>query len=210
MVLIYRFYNRIKKFKLLFYIIGCIFLYNIIVVDYSQSEYQEGTGIRNASQKIVQTAEAFSILMASDSSPAYFESFNLSTYASLSNFWVALNAPYRILGTGLGTHEQNYEAKYYSDYTNYGYNKKDGYSLFVRLLSEFGYLGVSLYILFVFRCFNKKNILSICFLIYIISALIKGGHYTLNCIVLFQLLYYQCSKSIINEQLIINCFEKKK
>lgn len=208
--LIYRFYDRIKRLKIIFYIIGCILLYTVVTADYSESEYQEGASIKSASQKIIQTADAFSVLMSPDSSPEYFESFNLSTYALLSNFWVALNAPYRVIGTGLGTHEQNYVAKYNSNYIHYGFNKEDGYSLFIRLLSEFGYIGILLYSLFVIKSYNKRNVLSICFLILIISALIKGGVYTLNCLALFHILYYQCSKYMIDESLVINCLKRKK
>ena len=208
--LMYRFYDRIKKLKIVFYLVGIVLLYHVFSADYSDTEYQEGAGIKNASQKVAQTADALSLLMSADSSPDYFEAFNASTYASLTNMWVAINAPYRLIGTGLGTHEQNYGALYYSDYYLYGLNREDGYSLFVRLFSEFGFIGIVLYIGCAIMCYNKKNILSICFLIFILSAMIKGGHYTLNCIALFHLLYYNCKNRMVNENLIIDCLVNKK
>lgn len=200
-----RFYRKLRKFRLIYFIVGVILAFSLFSVDYSDSEYQESTGVKNAYQKILQSAEAMAFLMSSDSSPSYFENFNLSTYATMTNAWVALNAPYRITGTGLGTHQQNYETMYVSDYVYYGFNKEDGYSLFTRILSEFGLIGIVLYFWFVTKLFNKRNILSYCFLIFIISALIKGGLYSLNCSVLFQYLYYQCSKNSIDESLLLNC-----
>jgi len=100
------------------------------------------------------------------------------------------------VGTGIGTHQQNYETSYKSNYINYGLNEEDAYSLFARLLSEFGYIGLCLYILFVAKFFNKSNIFSFCFLNFIICYFIKGGHYTLYCAALFHVLYYKCHKTI--------------
>ena len=44
--------------------------------------------------------------------PDVFETLNMSSYATMVNVWVALNAPNRIMGTGLGTHELNYYREY--------------------------------------------------------------------------------------------------
>lgn len=203
--LVYRFYDRIKRLKIVFYLVGIIILWNVVAVDYSDSEYKEGNGIVGSFQKIQQSAEAVSILMSSDTSPELFERFNASTYATMTNAWVAINAPYRLVGTGLGTHQQNYESLYTSSYELYGLNMDDGYSFFIRILSEFGYIGIILYLFFLIKCYNKDNILSICFLVLLISALIKGGHYTLNCMLLFQLLYFKCSNLLVDETQIINC-----
>ncbi len=198
-------YKKLRKLRLSFMLFGVFLAFSLFSVDYNNSEYQESTGVKNAYQKILQSAEALKFLMSSDSSPSYFENFNLSTYTTMTNAWVALNAPYRITGTGLGTHQQNYEAMYDSDYIYYGFNKEDGYSLFTRMFSEFGLIGIVLYLCFLIKFFNKRNILSYCLLIFIISALIKGGLYSLNCSVLFQYLYYQCSKKSIDESFLLNC-----
>lgn len=207
--IIFRLYDKLSRFKIVYYLIGILSVVYMFTFDYSDSEYQEGAGIKNAYQKIMQSAEAVSSLMSPDTSPEFFENFNLSTYTTMANAWVAINAPYRFGGTGLGTHQQNYESEYVSDYIYYGFNKEDGYSLFTRILSEFGFLGIALYLYCVIRFYNRKNILSCCLLIFIISALIKGGLYSLNCSVLFQYLYYKCSKLDVEESHIINCLNPK-
>lgn len=135
--------------------------------------------------KVIQT---MTVIESTD--PSDFEKLNLSSYAILTNYWIAFNAPNRFCGTGLGTHSQNYELLYQSDYAFYGLNKEEAYSLFARLYSEFGIIGVYLYILFLIKCYTKKNVISICLLIFFLSYLIKGGHYTLYGVVFFHLLYY--------------------
>lgn len=206
MALFFRFYDRLKKLKIFFYISICVFAVVVSNIRFNDSEYEEGSGLRPAYQKILQTAEAFSNIMDSSTSPELFEHFNASTYATMTNGWIALNAPYRLVGTGIGTHQQNYELMYSSSYYLYGLNKEDGYSLFVRMLSEFGYVGIFLYFCFVIKYYNGRNILSLCLLVFIISALLKGGHYTLHCTALFHFLYYKCSNRLIDEPTIDNCF----
>lgn len=205
---VYRFYDHIKKFKFFFYVIALLFVWELVKFNYNAIEYNEETGVRNAFSKIAQYLDAIHYLLSDESSPATFESFNRSTYASLSNLWIALNAPYRVFGTGLGTHQQNYEALYQSDFIAYGLNKEGAYSLFSRILSEFGYIGISLFFLFVFKMYNKYNILSTCYLIFIICAMIKGGHYTMHCTMLFFYLFYQCSNKQIDESKINVCFKR--
>ena len=85
----------------------------------------------------------------------------MSSYATMVNVWVALNAPNRIMGTGLGTHELNYYREYKSDYIFYGLNAQDGYSLLNRLYSEFGVLGLILCLWVIYRNYNLNNIINI-------------------------------------------------
>lgn len=141
--------------------------------------------IGDIKNKILQT-----MTMAESANPSDFENLNLSSYAILTNYWVAFNAPNRFCGTGLGTHSENYESLYQSDYVFYGLNKEEAYSLFARLYSEFGIIGVCLYLLFLVKYYTKKNIISICLLIFFFSYLIKGGHYTLYGVIFFYLMYY--------------------
>lgn len=203
--LVYRFYEKLRKLRIVFLLLSIFVLYEFSKIDYENTTYDKSANnIENAYQKITESVTAISFLLSSDSDPYYFESFNASTYSTMTNCWIALNAPYRFTGTGLGSHQQNYESLYSSSFSLYGLNKEDGYSLFVRLLSEFGYIGIGFYIYFIIRCFNRRNILSVCFLIFIICLLIKGGHYTINCTALFQFLYYQCSKTTVNEAKISN------
>lgn len=136
--------------------------------------------------------ETMSIL--ENTTPYDFENLNLSSYATLTNYWVAFNSPSRLLGTGLGTHAQNYEHTYKSSFDMYGLNKDDGYSLFARLFSEFGLIGICLYVFFLIKCYNRQNIISLCLLVFFISYLIKGGHYTLYGTAFFHFIYYMIYK----------------
>ncbi|MDC2644033.1 hypothetical protein, partial [Bacteroides ovatus] len=112
----------------------------------SSSEYFVNPQLRAIQEKITQT-----LSMVEYAEPEDFEHLNTSSYVILTNYWIAFNAPCRILGTGLGTHAQNYERMYKSDFGGYGLNKDDAYSMFARLYSEFGVLGLCLYAFFLIR-----------------------------------------------------------
>lgn len=96
-----------------------------------------------------------------DMDPIAFEKLNLSSYSTMVNIWVAINAPNRLLGTGLGTHEQNYTSLYKSDFQYYGLNMDDGYSLFNRVYSEFGIVGISFLLCFIFRKIDRRSIINL-------------------------------------------------
>ena len=67
----------------------------------------EETAFSAIVMKLQDTYEGF---IAMD--PDVFETLNMSSYATMVNVWVALNAPNRIMGTGFGTHELNYYREY--------------------------------------------------------------------------------------------------
>lgn len=141
-------------------------------------------------QKIIETSIFFEL-----KDPQAFEALNASSYATLTNLWVAANAPCRLTGTGLGTHQENYRELYSNEkYPFYGLNSEDGYSLFVRILSEFGILGIILYYIFVIKNFNFKNIVNFSIFFLLIALWIRGGHYTFYGTVFFHLIYYYTSK----------------
>ena len=162
----------------------------------SSSEYFVNPQLRAIQEKITQT-----LSMVEYAEPEDFEHLNTSSYVILTNYWIAFNAPCRILGTGLGTHAQNYERMYKSDFGGYGLNKDDAYSMFARLYSEFGVLGLCLYAFFLIR-YYKDNIISLCLIVFFISYLIKGGHYMLYGTAFFHIVYYFISPYKIN------CFKK--
>lgn len=121
------------------------------------------------------------------------ETMNASTYAFLTNFYVAVNSPSRLLGTGLGTHPASYEIIYppnRTTYRLYGLNSNDAYSLLLRLYSEAGGFGLMFLLFFLYRNFNSKCLYSFMALDYIINACITGGHYTANGSMLFFVFYY--------------------
>jgi len=164
----------------------------------SSSEYFVNPQLRAVQEKITQT-----LSVVENAEPEDFELLTASSYAILTNYWVAFNAPCRLLGTGLGTHAQNYERMYKSGFSGYGLNKDDAYSMFARLYSEFGILGLCLYAFFLVRYYNKNNIISLCLIVFFISYLIKGGNYTLYGTAFFHIVYYFISPHKIS------LFEKK-
>ena len=63
--------------------------------------------------------------MLSMSNPEDFSEINMSSFALVSNLYAARNAPCRILGTGLGSHESNYENVYNGTFFNLTLNSSD-------------------------------------------------------------------------------------
>lgn len=191
-IFVTKFYKSYKYFRLLLvaFLIGSG---SWLSVNYYQLKPSENT-ITNSGFGAVQLKIYETLSILENTTPYDFENLNLSSYATLTNYWVAFNAPNRLLGTGLGTHSQNYESLYKSSFSWYGLNKDDGYSLFARLFSEVGFIGICLYLLFLIRYYNKHNIISLCLLIFFISYLIKGGHYTLYGTAFFHFLYYMIYK----------------
>lgn len=134
-------------------------------------------------------------------SPENFEKNNLSTYAIVSNIYVALNAPSRIIGTGLGTHEQNYSRVYISDFQYHGLNSKEAYSLFTRIFSEFGFVGLLTLFFFLIKYYNKHNLINTSAFFLIILLLLRGGHYTIYGVIFFFFLYYYTGRESFNSKI---------
>lgn len=121
------------------------------------------------------------------------EVFNASTYSLMTNMKVAIEAPSRIVGTGLGTHKDSYEKLNpgrYNTYRLYGLNKDDAYSLLLRIFSEFGITGLFFLFLFLKKNIDINNVGNIMALSYIINVCITGGHYTDHGRVLFFIWFF--------------------
>lgn len=122
-------------------------------------------------------------------------SANLSTYALLSNFFVASKSfeSNPILGSGIGSHLWSREI-YLKDITgieifeamgNDDLNAQDAGSLFSRTMSELGLVGILglFYFILKFYVFNKDNLflknstISKGILLYFILKLLREGHY---------------------------------
>ena len=126
--------------------------------------------------------------------------FNASTYAWLTNIKVAIEAPYRICGTGLGTHKDSYERlnpESFNSYRLYGLNKDDAYSITTRIYSELGLIGIFVMILFLYKNINRHNVGNMMALGYLLNRLITGGHYTTTGMFLFLFLFYYTNKKSI-------------
>lgn len=169
--------------------IVAVFIFNIITATEGKiGQGEDRTLLSDVSIKIRDVVGGFK-----DFTPETIETLNLSSYATLMNVWVALNAPNRVFGTGLGTHEQNYQNVYYSDSEFYGLNMQEGYALANRLYSELGLAGIFLFVWFLYKCHNKKNIINICVFFALLTVTFRGGHYTRYGTIFFLFLYYYTS-----------------
>lgn len=140
---------------------------------------------------------------------------NTSSFALYSNFVIA-KASFTekpLTGTGLGTHETNYK-KYFSKYFDkdfvirYGvFNTADANSLFVRLMSETGLMGLGMFFLFLFKNFIRKRgfddpltrdytLINQGIFIWFIVRLVRTGNYFGNGFFLFFFMYYICNKIV--------------
>jgi hypothetical protein len=121
-----------------------------------------------------------------------------------NNYYVAVrNFKDYYLGTGLGSHPiafAKYSLTHGTKVAGIDQNNLDANSMFNRLLSETGVVGVGLFILLIFKSFVRKNslipgndshwIISNALLLLILLNLLRQGHYFLNGFPLFMWLYY--------------------
>lgn len=143
---------------------------------------------------------------------------NSSSYALYSNYLIATESFSQnpILGSGLGTHEKNYDlrfSKFFSkDFTTrYGsFNKQDANSLFLRLMSETGLLGLVLFFTFMIKNFLGKKGLNWAILadhtlinqgifILFVIRLLRTGNYIGYGFFLFFFIYYLTHKQLTNK-----------
>lgn len=144
---------------------------------------------------------------------------NTSSFALYSNYTIAkasfIDRP--LTGTGLGTHEANYR-KYFGKYfdqdfvVRYGvFNTADANSMFVRLMSETGMMGLGLFFTFLFKNFLRKKgyddpmlrdytLINQSIFIWFIIRLVRTGNYFGNGFFLFFFMYYFCNK-IVSDKL---------
>ena len=129
---------------------------------------------------------------------------NISTYALLSNFYIAKeNFIEHPLGSGIGSHYYMYHHRYkkFMRTPKYLYtlklddiNSKDAASLFIRLLSEFGIIGilVTLFIIFlVIKSFQDKSLIVEQGIgIYVLLKLFRDGHYFPPELFFFLIIFY--------------------
>ena len=99
----------------------------------------------------------------------------------------------------------NFSAEeYQSNFFQYGLNQTDAYSLFTRLYSEFGVIGIFLVIYLLFKYRNTNNPINIAILIVFISYFIRGGHYFIYGVVFYAYLFYYTSSITINRMEVYN------
>ena len=131
---------------------------------------------------------------------------NNSSFVLFNNLYVAKENLKRnpIFGTGLGSHETAFKkftlTKTLLPY-DFEFNVKDGNSLFIRLCTETGLLGLGFVLLVIARGFIynvdnqneymlKNKIISQSLFVLLVLVLIRQGNYMLNGLPLMFLLYY--------------------
>lgn len=166
--------------------------------------------------KFTQTVAAFS---SNYTRKEDINDLNTSSFALYSNFVIA-QASFSdkpLTGSGLGTHENNYK-KYFSKYFDkdfvirYGvFNTADANSLFVRLMSETGLMGLGLFFTFLFKNFLVRKgyedadtrdytLINQSIFIWFIVRLVRTGNYFGNGFFLFFFMYY-FTKKIVDRKL---------
>lgn len=118
------------------------------------------------------------------------ESTNLSSYALISNLFVAFDSfkSNPIIGGGIGSHVLSHQkyideipgSETFGDMINL--NSQDANSLFVRVISELGLFGIWLIFFFVVTYYPRNYeenavIISRSILIYFFAKLLREGHY---------------------------------
>lgn len=139
------------------------------------------------------------------------EDKNLSTYALLSNYRVAKVSVTKTLGfgSGLGSHEENYD-KYIDSLVDTSkihirLNSKDANSLFLRVLSELGILGLMVVLWFIVRFKVNDNgsyegKISDAILVLFILRLLRQGHYFCDGFWFYIILYMKLYKQYLKNQ----------
>jgi len=141
---------------------------------------------------------------------------NNSSFVLYNNLHIAKEnlMKYPLFGTGLGSHETAFKkftlTKSLIQY-DFEFNVKDGNSLFVRLCTETGFLGLFFIFILIFNGFIYKldnnsedlithKIISQALFIFIILVLIRQGNYMLNGLP-FMFLIYHFNKISYNEKI---------
>ena len=132
------------------------------------------------------------------------DNVNTSSFVLLNNAHVAFEnfKEYPIFGTGLGSHPLAYEKYSYTrtglvNFQGTDNNSSDGNSMFVRLMSETGLVGLLFIFLILIKCFvgnigteNHSWIISGALLVLIALNLFRQGNYFLNGFPFFVWLYF--------------------
>lgn len=138
------------------------------------------------------SGEEFQLGKTHGSSFILYNNYNVALKNFKTNF---------VFGSGIGSHPVAFEkytmAKHIKTY-GFNLNSADANSMFLRLLSETGLFGVSIFLFIVFKGYVKKVdgdeseywLISNGILIMILLNLFRQGHYFLNGFPLFMFLYY--------------------
>jgi hypothetical protein len=146
------------------------------------------------------------------------ENVNSSSFVLYNNFHIAVEnfKTNPFTGTGLGSHRvafDKYSLTNQEDIIDFQFNKADGNSLFIRLLSETGLMGIIFFFVFLRRFYVRRNafdeegtywIISNAVLIIVLLYMLRQGNYFLNAFPLFIWLYYYAKKNHIDRIIRLN------
>lgn len=141
------------------------------------------------------------------------ESTNLSSYVMLSNLYITKqNIIEHPFGSGIGSHHYMFTTRYHKTMRPPNYinklghkfdNSFDANSLFTRISSEFGIIGIIFVIFFLIRSFNlsfsNSNFILQGILIYFILKLFRDGTYFPPELFFFFWMFYFSIKKLKNE-----------
>ena len=137
---------------------------------------------------------------------------NTSTFTLYDNYIVTYNnfLENPLIGSGLGSHQYAFDkfslTKKYSNLNVFANNSKDANSLFLRIISETGLLGVLFLFFMLYKgisTMNKLNkveyIVSVSLLLIMILSLIRQGNYFLNGLPLIFILFYYNKNRVLQK-----------
>lgn len=146
------------------------------------------------------------------------ENVNLSSYALISNLYVSLevfkHSP--LWGNGLGSHEVSH-SKYIGSLPGsdtfeelMNLNAADGNSLLIRVLSDFGLIGIAIIFVYIYKYYtpsDSKYIISRSILVYFFYKLLREGHYfspeMYFFVVMFYFIYLETKTEILPSEKVI-------
>jgi hypothetical protein len=132
------------------------------------------------------------------------DNVNSSSFVLYNNYHIALEnfKDNPIAGTGLGSHSvafEKYSLTKQAGILNIDFNKSDANSMFLRLLSETGLIGILFILGFIFRFYVIRSkihpesnhwIVGSAVLVIIILYLLRQGNYFINGFPIFMWIYY--------------------
>jgi hypothetical protein len=188
----------IERFKNAKYILGglfLLFLFYFIGNSLQKKNFDaESSGIDGIFMRVRDTYD----IMTNFNNIDNLQTLNTSTAVFYGSLYTALHSPSRIVGTGLGTNKQSHDRLFTVNFdpnsSFYNLNADDGYSLFTRILSEFGFLGLFLYIIFIGSCFNRNNYINVSLFFIICCMFLRGGSYVNYGTIFLHFFYFYTSK----------------
>jgi len=132
------------------------------------------------------------------------DNVNSSSFVLYNNYHIAIEnfKANPIAGSGLGSHAiafEKYSLTKQAGILNIDFNKSDANSMFLRLLSETGLLGVMFMVIFIFKFYVVRSrinpdsrhwIIGSAVLVLIILYLLRQGNYFINGFPVFMWIYY--------------------